>query len=181
MAEGFTRNQSHDEAKMGDNARRVKKDLTPDFQRSYSSPVETIYVPGSKIQVDLVDDNEQYTVDSLDMDDINQVEVFDDLSINRWLMRIMRLGGPFTSSGSAGYNPAIKERRYSRGRRSSDCFGPAPGAAAAGGGGLRTPPIRGRRFSDSSPFQKSPRSRKSKFSILSFLLFGNLMNLLKSD
>ena len=104
--------------------------------------------------------------------------MFDDLSINRWLMRIMRLGGkhlvfkeifsnpcfsgPFTSSGSAGYNPAIKERRYSRGRRSSDCYGHAPGAPpVGGGGGLRTPPIRGRRFSDSSPFQKSPRSRKS--------------------
>jgi len=162
MAEGFTRNQSHDENKMEANVQRVKKDLTPEFQRSLSSPVETIYVPGSKIQVDLVDDNHRYAaVDSLDMDDINQVEVFDDLSINRWLMRIMRLGGPFTSSGSAGYNPAIKERRYSRGRRSSDCFATPPGASSTSGGGLRTPPIRGRRFSDSSPFQKSPRSRKS--------------------
>ena len=68
--------------------------------------------------------------------------------------------GPFTPLGSAGYNPTIKEGRYSRGRRSSDCFGMAPGAAVGGGGGLRTPPIRGRRFSDSSPFQKKPRSRK---------------------
>ena len=68
--------------------------------------------------------------------------------------------GPFASSGSAGYTPAVKERRWSRGRRwtqdnikgelqsleqvvnsewklrSSDCFG----------GGLRTPPGRSRRF-----------------------------------
>ena len=53
---------------MADNATRVKRllkyashfkflqvnqfqDLRPDFQSSYSSPVETIYVPGSKIQV----------------------------------------------------------------------------------------------------------------------------------
>ena len=30
----------------------------------------------------------------------SQVEVFDDLSINRWLMRIMRLGGGFVSNQS---------------------------------------------------------------------------------
>ena len=41
------------------------------------------------------------TNDSLDL---NNVEVIDDVSINRWLMRIMRLGTSYTSTGSNGYN-----------------------------------------------------------------------------
>ena len=41
------------------------------------------------------------THDSLDL---NDVEVIDDVSINRWLMRIMRLGASYTSTGSNGYN-----------------------------------------------------------------------------
>ena len=41
------------------------------------------------------------THDSLDL---NNVEVIDDVSINRWLMRIMRLGASYTSTGSNGYN-----------------------------------------------------------------------------
>ena len=36
--------------------------------------------------------------------DLNNVEVIDDVSINRWLMRIMRLGASYTSTGSNGYN-----------------------------------------------------------------------------
>ena len=48
--------QGHDETKVAENARRVTKhicfqDPTSDFQRSCSSPVETIYVHGYKIQV----------------------------------------------------------------------------------------------------------------------------------
>ena len=41
------------------------------------------------------------TNDSLDL---NDVEVIDDVSINRWLMRIMRLGTSYTSTGSNGYH-----------------------------------------------------------------------------
>lgn len=41
------------------------------------------------------------TNDSLDL---NNVEVIDDVSINRWLMRIMRLGASYTSTGSNGYH-----------------------------------------------------------------------------
>ena len=35
--------------------------------------------------------------------DLNNVEVIDDLNINRWLMRIMRLGASYVSTGSNGY------------------------------------------------------------------------------
>ena len=38
--------------------------------------------------------------------DLNNVEINDDLSINRWLMRIMRLGESYTSTGSNGYSTA---------------------------------------------------------------------------
>lgn len=46
---------------------------------------------------------DHHTHDSLDL---NNVEVIDDVSINRWLMRIMRLGASYTSTGSNGYNNA---------------------------------------------------------------------------
>ena len=46
---------------------------------------------------------DHHTNDSLDL---NNVEVIDDVSINRWLMRIMRLGASYTSTGSNGYNNA---------------------------------------------------------------------------
>ncbi|XP_023321553.1 uncharacterized protein LOC111696235 isoform X3 [Eurytemora carolleeae] len=58
-----------------------------------------------------MDGSGEEALDSLGMDDINQIEVFDDLSINRWLMRLMRLGGSVTSSGSSGYNPSIRDSR----------------------------------------------------------------------
>jgi hypothetical protein len=38
--------------------------------------------------------------------DLNNVQVIDDLSINRWLMRIMRLGANYVSTGSNGYKSA---------------------------------------------------------------------------
>ncbi len=40
--------------------------------------------------------------------DLNNVQVVDDLSINRWLMRIMRLGANYVSTGSNGYKSAAK-------------------------------------------------------------------------
>ena len=51
--------------------------------------------------------------------DLRSVEVVDDLSVNRWLMRIMRLGQGGRFSGSSGYgqhalginNPSLKSSR----------------------------------------------------------------------
>ena len=40
--------------------------------------------------------------------DLNNVQVIDDLNINRWLMRIMRLGANYVSSGSNGYKTSGK-------------------------------------------------------------------------
>ncbi len=102
---------------------------------------------------------------------LHQVEVIDDLSVNRWLMRIMRLGGQMQqqqqqsgrygcATGSSGYGAQalnVSNPAALRGRRKSaveaNSFGMSAAAAAAGGGGgafLRPPPtVRGRRFSDS--------------------------------
>ena len=41
--------------------------------------------------------------------DLNNVQVVDDLSINRWLMRIMRLGANYVSTGSNGYKSAASK------------------------------------------------------------------------
>jgi len=81
--------------------------------------------------------------------DLNNVQVIDDLSINRWLMRVMRLGANYVSTGSNGYRSAsIKSSPtanghanggyFSRGRRYSACESLLRPAMTS----------RGRRFSD---------------------------------
>lgn len=80
--------------------------------------------------------------------DLNNVEVIDDLNINRWLMRIMRLGASYVSTGSNGYRTASvsSSSSGSRSRRLS--------IADTSASNLLRPPntSRGRRFSDSMNF-----------------------------
>ena len=85
--------------------------------------------------------------------DVNNAQVIDDLSINRWLMRIMRLGENYISIGSNGYKTAASKSFSSSqchsgflapqrpvSRRFSACESPAF---------LKPPQLfRGRRFSD---------------------------------
>lgn len=77
--------------------------------------------------------------------DLNHVEVIDDLNINRWLMRIMRLGASY---GSNGYRTGSvsSSSSGSRSRRLS--------IADTSASNLLRPPntSRGRRFSDSMNF-----------------------------
>ena len=96
--------------------------------------------------------------------DLNNVEVSDDLNVNRWLMRIMRLGATYVSTGSNGYRTGSisSSSSGSRSRRLS--------IADTSASNLLRPPntSRGRRFSDSlnidaeaAPWLKIPKiSRK---------------------
>ena len=96
--------------------------------------------------------------------DLNNVEVSDDLNVNRWLMRIMRLGATYVSTGSNGYRTGSisSSSSGSRSRRLS--------IADTSASNLLRPPntSRGRRFSDSlnidaetAPWIKLPKfSRK---------------------
>ena len=83
--------------------------------------------------------------------DLNNVEVIDDLNINRWLMRIMRLGASYVSTGSNGYRTGSisSSSSGSRSRRLS--------IADTSASNLLRPPntSRGRRFSDSMNFESA--------------------------
>ena len=91
--------------------------------------------------------------------DLNNVEVIDDLNVNRWLMRIMRLGATYMSTGSNGYRTGSisSSSSGSRSRRLS--------VADTSASNLLRPPntSRGRRFSDSlnidaeAPWTKLPK------------------------
>ena len=83
---------------------------------------------------------------------LNPVEVIDDLSINRWLMRIMRLGQGGRFSGSAGYGQHATTQASigARGRRMSAFEVNYERSSDKSGAYLRPPATsRGRRFSDS--------------------------------
>ena len=94
--------------------------------------------------------------------DLNNVEVIDDLNVNRWLMRIMRLGATYMSSGSNGYRTGSisSSSSGSRSRRLS--------IADTSASNLLRPPntSRGRRFSDSLNIdaEAGPWSKMRKFS-----------------
>ena len=97
----------------------------------------------------------------------SQVSVCEDLNINRWLMRMMRLG---LSPTSQPQSPSKLSVTPSHSRRTSDCFL---------GASLKLSPSRGRRFSDSSSLHKGLRFRKSsKLSISNRkgLMASNLNN-----
>lgn len=81
--------------------------------------------------------------------DLNNVEVIDDLNINRWLMRIMRLGASYVSTGSNGYGRTASVSSSSSGSRSRRLS-----IADTSASNLLRPPntSRGRRFSDSMNF-----------------------------
>ena len=98
-------------------------------------------------------------------DELNHVEVIDDLSVNRWLMRVMRLGGTAKYSGSSGYGQqslGVQQQQQqaaaARGRRKS----------AVEGTFLRPPSnssARGRRFSDSMHLMTSSLSGAGRLSV----------------
>ena len=81
--------------------------------------------------------------------DLNNVEVIDDLNINRWLMRIMRLGASYVSTGSNGYRTGSVSSSASSGSKSRRLS-----IADTSASNLLRPPntSRGRRFSDSMNF-----------------------------
>ena len=86
--------------------------------------------------------------------DLNNVQVIDDLSINRWLMRIMRLGANYVSTGSNGYKSAAnKSSPTANGHANGGYFNPNRGrrySACESACSLLRPAMtsRGRRFSD---------------------------------
>ncbi len=88
---------------------------------------------------------------STDMLDLNNVEVIDDLNVNRWLMRIMRLGATYTSTGSNGYGRTSSISSGSSSSRSGRRLSMTTDISASN---LLRPPntSRGRRFSDSINF-----------------------------
>ena len=109
--------------------------------------------------------------------DLNNVEVIDDLNVNRWLMRIMRLGASYVSTGSNGY----RMDQVRSGSISSSSSGSRSRRLSVtndtSASNLLRPPntSRGRRFSDSINFDVSnliqshkqtrkgvPQIRKSK-------------------
>ena len=111
--------------------------------------------------------------------DLNNVEVIDDLNVNRWLMRIMRLGASYVSTGSNGYrNIGISDRSGSISSSSSGSRSRRLSVTNdTSASNLLRPPntSRGRRFSDSINFDVSnliqshkqtrkgvPQIRKSK-------------------
>ena len=69
--------------------------------------------------------------------DLNNVQVIDDLSINRWLMRIMRLGANYVSTGSNGYKTAAGKS--------------VPGTSSGVGSYLNSLRTGGRRYSACDP------------------------------
>lgn len=102
---------------------------------------------------------------------IFQVTVCEDLNINRWLMRMMRLGlssPPHPSPSRLSLTPPVQSRR------TSDCF-----LGATLGANLKLSPSRGRRFSDSSSLHKGLRFRKSsKLSCFSYCERKNIVQFL---
>ena len=85
--------------------------------------------------------------------DLNNVEVIDDLNINRWLMRIMRLGASYVSTGSNGYRTSGSISSSSSGSRSRRLSVTMTGNDTSASNLLRPPNTsRGRRFSDSMNF-----------------------------
>ena len=113
-------------------------------------------------------DQDKFKHESLDL---NNVEVIDDLNINRWLMRIMRLGASYVSTGSNGYGRTGSVSSSSSGSKSRRLS-----IADTSASNLLRPPntSRGRRFSDSMNFdadmpwvklQKPSQSRKGWYHI----------------
>ena len=102
--------------------------------------------------------------------DLNNVEVIDDLNINRWLMRIMRLGASYVSTGSNGYRSTGSVSSSSSGSKSRRLS-----IADTSASNLLRPPntSRGRRFSDSMNFDadvpwvklQKPVPRKGGFTL----------------
>ncbi len=86
---------------------------------------------------------------SADLLDVNNVEVIDDLSVNRWLMRVMRLGATYTSTDSNGYGRTTSMSSGSSSSRSTTRRLSVTADVSAAN--LLRPPntSRGRRFSDS--------------------------------
>lgn len=94
--------------------------------------------------------------------DLNNVEVIDDLNINRWLMRIMRLGASFDGY-NRGAGSISSSSSGSKSRRLS-ITGAGAGAADTSASNLLRPPntSRGRRFSDSINFDGGNLARLQK-------------------
>ena len=113
-------------------------------QEALTPPSVSIVTPGEEL------DNESL--------DLNNVEVIDDLNVNRWLMRIMRLGATYMSTGSNGYRTGSisSSSSGSRSRRLS--------VVDTSASNLLRPPntSRGRRFSDSLNID-SPEAPWTKF------------------
>jgi len=170
--------ENHQEQTSDDGARgcptRVRKNLSAQFERSYSSPVETMSLP-SNIESELGQDLHTSAGAAAARDnpelDIHQVTVCEDLNINRWLMRMMRLGlssPPHPSPSRLSLTPPVQSRR------TSDCF-----LGATLGANLKLSPSRGRRFSDSSSLHKGLRFRKSsKLSCFSYCERKNIVQFL---
>ena len=112
--------------------------------------------PGKNSVHGLSDQSNDSQEESLDL---NNVEVIDDLSVNRWLMRIMRLGASYVSTGSNGYRTGSisSSSSGSRSRRLSV-------TNDTSASNLLRPPntSRGRRFSDSVNFDVSNLIAQSK-------------------
>lgn len=105
--------------------------------------------------------------------DLNKVEVIDDLSLNRWLMRIMRLGASYMSSGSNGYNKHLSGSKYLSSARGSSR------RASASESLLRPAQTsRGRRLSETLPGILTPQrsfksSRRGRIKLRNLLLLIN--------
>jgi len=86
--------------------------------------------------------------------DVNNAQVIDDLSINRWLMRIMRLGENYISTGSNGYKTAASKSLSAGQCHSGSLLAPQRTvsrrfSACESPGFLKPPQLfHGRRFSD---------------------------------
>lgn len=117
---------------------------------------------------------------------LNPIEVIDDLSINRWLMRIMRLGQHVRHTGSSGYGQHLGGMPLgTRGRRMSAFEVNSERIGASSSNGLLRPPItslRSRRFSDSTSAsnfrllgQTKPRRGKLFFHVLPSLILYVVM------
>ena len=88
---------------------------TPRRRNSISSVPVTSGQPDMRPSIPALNLPAGFPVDSTETDpnsakdedlDLNNVQVIDDLSINRWLLRIVRLGASYVSTGSNGYKTA---------------------------------------------------------------------------
>lgn len=119
---------------------------TPRRRNSISSVPVTSGQPDLRPSIPALNLPAGFPVDSTETDpnsakdedlDLNNVQVIDDLSINRWLLRIVRLGASYVSTGSNGYKTAAGKS--------------VPATSSGVGGYLNSLRAGGRRYSACEP------------------------------